>query len=168
MNAFQNHIPSISHKPWVKYHDLKFNILSKFQELLLKKIKKYNKNKDGFPIVENANVHLKVDKKNKVHVDEVYLVSNEKDNLAKASGTLVDLKDYSSIDFSNFRYKILDENGNYTTDWGRTGVIYMWEVTGHNYHFEVTSLEKSDDYYCVFVIRDVQNKAYYSNLISIE
>ena len=45
MNAFQNHIPSISHKPWVKYHDLKFNILSKFQELLLKKIKKYNKNK---------------------------------------------------------------------------------------------------------------------------
>ena len=126
------------------------------------------KNKDGFPIVENANVHLKVDKKNKVHVDEVYLVSNEKDNLAKASGTLVDLKDYSSIDFSNFRYKILDENGNYTTDWGRTGVLYMWEVTGHNYHFEVTSLEKSDDYYCVFVIRDVQNKAYYSNLISIE
>jgi hypothetical protein len=39
MNAFQNHIPSISHKPWVKYHDLKFNILSKFQELLLKKKK---------------------------------------------------------------------------------------------------------------------------------
>ena len=38
INAFQNHIPFISHKPWVKYHDLMFKILFKLHELLLEKI----------------------------------------------------------------------------------------------------------------------------------
>ena len=44
----------------------------------------------------------------------------------------------------------------------------MWEVKGNKYHFEITSLDKDHEYYCVFMIYDVQNKVYYSNLISID
>ena len=124
-------------------------------------------NDEGWPIVENANMHIKVDKKNKVHVDEVYLLDKDKEGLNKTTGTLVDLKDYSSIDFSNFRYKVLDDNGNYTNEWGRNGTLYMWEVKGNNFHFEVSSLDKSGDYYCVFAVKDTQGNVSYSNLINI-
>ena len=122
---------------------------------------------EGWPRLENANMHIKIDKKNKIHVDEVYLLDKDDDGLSKATGTLVDLKDYKWIDFSTFRYKILDDNGNYTPDWGKNNTLYMWEVKGDKYHFELTSLEKSDDYYCVFAIKDTQGNVSYSNLINI-
>lgn len=124
-------------------------------------------NDEGWPVVENANMHIKIDKKNKVHIDEVYLLDKDTEGLSKTTGTLVDLKDYSSIDFSNLRYKVLDDNGNYTTEWGRNGTLYFWEVKDNKFHFEVSSLDKSGDYYCVFAIKDTQNNVNYSNLINI-
>ena len=125
---------------------------------------------EGYPIVENANIHLKVDKKGKVHVAEVYLLDKAKgeDGINKATGTLVDLKDYSSIDFSIIRYSILDEEGKYTTNWNSNGTLHFWEVKGNNYKIETASLDKSGDYYCIFAVKDVQNNVYYSNLISIK
>ncbi len=124
-------------------------------------------NDEGWPILENANIHLKVDKKNKAHISEV-LLQEKGDDINKASGTHVDLKNYSSIDFYLFRYNILDSNGNYTSEWTSNNTLYMFEVNDNKYHFEVTSIDNKEDYYCVFVIKDVQNKGYYSNLISMK
>lgn len=121
---------------------------------------------------QRGNVHFKVDKKNKIH-DEVYLIETDKDGNDRSSGSITYLKDYKFIQFPEFRYKILDENGNYTSDWGSgiklTGNVRLFEVYKNKYHFELTSLdkEKSDEYYCVFIIYDVQNKPNYSNLIKI-
>lgn len=127
------------------------------------------KDSEGWPIVENANIHIKVDKKGKVHIGETYLVDKGKENSSdKANGTLVNLKDYSSIDFSLLRYDILDENGNFTTNWKSNGTLYFWEVTGNSYEIKTASLDSEGDYYCVFAVKDVQNKVYYSNLISIK
>ena len=67
----------------------------------------------------------------------------------------------------------IDENGNYTQNWESgikiTGNAYYFEVNKGKYHFELTSLdkEKENEYYCVFIIYDVQNKPNYSNLIKI-
>lgn len=120
------------------------------------------------PTVDSANMHIKVDKKNKIHIGEIYLVSSSKEDAARASGTVVDLKDYSSIDFLNFRYNITDENGNYSSDWSSKGVLYMLELKVKDLEFKMTSLDNENDYYCVFIIQDIQNKTYYSNLISIK
>ncbi|MBR4830605.1 MAG: hypothetical protein IKZ96_02445 [Bacilli bacterium] len=127
-------------------------------------------NDEGWPIVQNANIHIKVDKKGKVHIAEVYILDKAKSNedINKTRGTLVDLKDYSSIDFSKLRYDILDSEGKFTTDWKSNGTLYFWEVKTNNYKIETTSLDSNGDYYCVFAIRDVQNNVYYSNLISIK
>ena len=127
------------------------------------------KDKDGWPIVENANIHIKVDKKGKVHIAETYLLEKGKDGeISKTTGTLVDLKDYSSIDFSQLRYDILDEEGKFTTNWKSNGTLYFWEVTGNTYKIKTTSLDDNGEYYCVFAIKDVQNNVNYSNLISIK
>jgi hypothetical protein len=122
---------------------------------------------DGFPWPYNATIHLKVDKKNKVHIGEVVLVDKD-ESFTKVNGTLVDLKDYKYTDYFMFRYKILDENGNYTDNWESSDSMYGFEVYNDKFHYEVTSLDKSGDYYCVFVIKDLQNNGYYSNLISIK
>ncbi len=125
------------------------------------------KNEEGWPELSNANIHLKVDKDNKVHIAEVLLVDKD-DQINKATGAHVKLEDYHAHDYYLFRYRILDENGQYTSNWQTTGTVYMWEETDNKYKFELTSLDESGDYYCVFVIKDVQDKAYYSNLISIK
>ena len=123
----------------------------------------------GLPILENASIHLKVDKKNKVHVGEVVIDYDNGFDLKNPTGTVVNLKDYNVVDFPTFRYGIVDENGNYKKpeEWTKNNIKYMWEVKG-DFHFETTSLDNSGDYYCVFVITDIQNNTYYSNLISID
>ena len=88
-----------------------------------------------------------------------------------SSGALTYLKDYKYVQFPKFRYKILDDNGNYTQEWGSgiklTGNTYIFEVNKGKYHFDLASLDKENDYYCVFVIYDLQNKPNYSKLIKI-
>ena len=120
---------------------------------------------------QRGNVHLRVDSENNIH-EEVYLIEQDKDGNDKSSGSMTYLEDYDYVQFPQFRYKILDENGNYTKDWESgmklTGKSYIFEVKKGKYHLETTSLDKyKGDYYCVFVIYDVQNKPNYSNLIKI-
>ena len=119
---------------------------------------------------QRGNVHFKVDKKGKIH-EEVYLIEKDKDGNDMSSGALTYLKDYKYVQFPKFRYKILDDNGNYTQEWGSgiklTGNTYIFEVNKGKYHFDLASLDKENDYYCVFVIYDLQNKPNYSKLIKI-
>lgn len=119
--------------------------------------------KGEMPILENATVHVTVNNDN-VKISKVYI--NDKNG---ATGALVDLDEYSSIDFPNFRYKILDESGNYTNNWQSNTIKYLFEVKKGKYHLETSSIDvNSNEYYCVFVITDLQNNSYYSNLVQIK
>lgn len=123
--------------------------------------------KDGeTPVVENGVMHLKVDKKNNVSVEKVFIKNKSEEEDMETTGIAANLDDYNIIDFLKYRYKILDENGNYISDWGSASEYNMEEVVKDNYHFETSSLDDGD-YYCLFVIYDVQNKPNYSNLIRI-
>ena len=121
---------------------------------------------DGWPVMDNGVMHITVDKKNNITVDKVLLTTKNEDGMSVTGGA-ADLDDYTAIDFSNLRYNILDENGNYTTGWESSGTIYMEEVKIDKYHFELASLDDGY-YYCVFVVYDIYNRPSYSNLIEIK
>lgn len=124
-------------------------------------------NDDGFPVLSNADIHLKVDKNNKVHIGEVLLL-NKDDNINKATGVNVKLEDYRAHDYYLFRYNILDSDGNYTSQWSSTGTLYMWEETDNKYKFELSSVDENDDIYCVFAVKDIYNNVNYSPLLSLK
>lgn len=117
--------------------------------------------------IDNGNAHFIVDD-DKVSLDKVYIIDKESDEDAgSASSASVDIDSYTSIMFPRYRYKILDENGNYTPNWESNPTKYLVEVQKDKYHFETVSLDDGGEYYCVFAIFDSQNNVYYSNLISI-
>lgn len=120
----------------------------------------------GLSRIDTGTGHFIVDKNNNVYLDKIYLNNEKEDGSKETGGALADIDSYTSFDFLNFRYNILDANGNYTTNWESSATKYLFEVKKDAYHFELASLD-SGDYYCVFVIFDVQNNAHYSNLISI-
>lgn len=122
---------------------------------------------DGMPTVTNGVMHLKKDKDNKVTSEKVYLTSTDEETGLVNTGIAVNLDDYTAVAFSNLRYNILDANGNYTTNWESSGTLYFEEVkVNEKYHFEASSLSDGD-YYCVFVVYDIQNNPNYSSLIKI-
>lgn len=90
----------------------------------------------------------------------------ELDTELGAGGNLVDMSLLDNIDFARSEYHILDENGNYTTNWDNEGVLTMVELNPNNMEFKKASLEESD-YYCVFQVYDIYGNYYYSNLVSI-
>ena len=78
----------------------------------------------------------------------------------------LNLDRYSTIDFGNFRYKILDDQGNYSPNWESNNTYYMIEVKKDQYEFKTSSLDDGE-YYCIFKIYDVSNQYTYSKLVKI-
>ena len=83
-------------------------------------------------------------------------------------GTIANLEDYTTIQFWNFRYKILDKKGNYTDDWESSSTYYGHEFyTDKEFNFKRATLDKGD-YYCIFAVKDIYGNTYYSKLLSVE
>lgn len=81
----------------------------------------------------------------------------------------VDLSKWKFMEFWNFRYKILDSNGNFTWDWQSAGNMYGYEVSlSEKYTLSFVDLEKGYDYYCLFVVNDTQGNSYTTNLVKIQ
>lgn len=86
------------------------------------------------------------------------------------SMALLDLKNYTDLYFTNYKYKILDKNGNYTENWESSGVSYLFR-TGTNetdYTLKMSNLDDKYDYYCIFKVYDIYNNYHYSNLIKMK
>lgn len=120
--------------------------------------------KEGDYKIKAANMYIKIDESGKPVITKTALIDN-----GLASSAVVDYKTYGTIQFTNYRYNILDENGNYNENWEGSPVKHLFEVKANDdsAEFKTASLDESDDYYCVFKIKDVKNKYYYSNLIKI-
>ena len=92
----------------------------------------------------------------------------QNDNIVAAK-QLTNLDDWQYIQFLNFKYKILDSNGNYTTDWESSGEAYVYEMkTNELASLVFTDLEAEYDYYCVFMIKDLRGNMYYSGMIKMQ
>ena len=116
--------------------------------------------------MDNAKMNLILNRKtNKIEINNVVL--NTKKDL-KPNSASVDLNKYKTVAFGSFKYKILDDKGNYKTNWNSNGVYEGVEVDVKNIDFEIQGLDDGYDYYSVFAIRDTNNKIYYSKLIKMK
>lgn len=125
----------------------------------------FNENEDVSNWKTNsATIHIKTDKNKNTYLTRAVQIDNN-----SVGGALLDLEDYTTISFGNFKYKILDKNGNYNENWEGSDVKYLFEVgTGEeDYELKTTNLDDKDNYYCIFKVKDIKNKYYYSNLIKV-
>ena len=116
---------------------------------------------------DNATLYIIVDKKNPNGVI-TSIVKKDKDEKLP-SMVLLNMEDYQDIYYMNFKYKILDENGNYTTNWESSGVSYLFRTgtSKSDYEYKIASLDDGSKYYAVFGVYDIYNKLSYSKLIPL-
>ncbi len=115
--------------------------------------------------MDNAIMTLIYDKNTKKVSIGSLMLSNEDDSLP--SNIMVNLEDYTTVAFANSKYKILDENGNYTQNWEGNGVLEGIEEKVGSFHFELADSEDYSDYYGIFVIWDTHNQIYYSKPVKM-
>lgn len=78
------------------------------------------------------------------------------------------LDEWDSLTLNNYRYNIFDEEGNYISDWQGSSIVNSIEFAkGEKVNIELTNLDISHDYYCLFRIYDNQGNGYYSPLVEI-
>ena len=80
----------------------------------------------------------------------------------------VNLNNYTNMVFASSSYKILDEFGNYTSDWVSDGVINGMEEKVDKVDFKLQNYDDGYDYYCVFYIYDTNNNVSYSKLVKLK
>lgn len=115
--------------------------------------------------METATMSLLLDKNtNKVNISSILL--SQKDDLP--ARTLVDLKDYTQVVFASSSYNIANADGTYNENWTSDGVIKGVEIDVDDFEFELQDYNNEYDYYCVFVIYDINNNSYYSKLVKMK
>ena len=62
---------------------------------------------------------------------------------------------------------LVDENGNYTSNWESSDSIYYISVEPGKYDLKYSNLDSKGEYYCLFKIYDVKKQVHYSNLVKI-
>ena len=113
-------------------------------------------------------IHLLVDKNNNISMGTVEKVQKDEiTGIYNSIGVPVNINDYVAIDFNQFHYNVIDQNGDYTPDWEGSHIAYVSRYYVKDLKFEYIDID-INDFYCSFVIRDTQNKYYYSNLIGKE
>lgn len=116
-------------------------------------------------LFDSATMTLVYDKETqKIGISKI-LLNSDNDDLPNT--VAVDINNYTHIAFGCTKFKILDENGNYTTDWESNGVIEGIESKIDELDFRIDKLDDGADYYCVFQIYDTTNNSYYSKLVKM-
>lgn len=115
--------------------------------------------------MENATLSLLLDKNtNNVNISSILL--SAKNDLP--GRTMVDLNDYTHVVFASSSYNVMNEDGTYNENWESNGIIKGLEVGVGDFEFELQDYNDGYDYYCVFIIFDVNNNSYYSKLIKMK
>jgi hypothetical protein len=80
----------------------------------------------------------------------------------------IDLKEWDDINFLSYKYKILDEGGNYTSTWQNDPEIINLSLSSkEEIDIKFSDLDISKEYYCLFRIKDSQNNSYLSRLVKV-
>lgn len=97
----------------------------------------------------------------------IEIVSDEENNVSPK--VTVDINDWKIIQLLNYKYKIFDEAGNYTTNWTSSGEITGFEAEiKEGFKLEFKDLDVSKEYYCLFKISDSQGNIYNTNVVKVE
>lgn len=116
--------------------------------------------------VKSVMLRVKVDKGSNTGTI-IDVIANDSDGLPSGRED-IKLSDWSEIQFFNSKYKILDQNGNYTSKWESGDTYYLSVVsTNEKYQIEFQELDKEYDYYCLFMIQDTQGNIHTTNLIKV-
>lgn len=84
------------------------------------------------------------------------------------SKTEMKLEDWEEINLLSYRYKIIDEEGNYIKTWDNSGKLTTINLsTKDSLNIKFENIDISKDYYCIFRVRDSQNNQYYSNIVKV-
>lgn len=114
-----------------------------------------------------AYVEFVVDEEHKEgYVASIYpMDANENLTYSKID---IDINDWDVINFLSYKYKILDKNGKYTSNWiDSQEVLNMELLTKDEYKIEFKDLDISHDYYCIFRVKDNKGNIYSSNVVEI-
>ena len=80
----------------------------------------------------------------------------------------INVNDWDILSLLNFKYNILDNDGNYTSSWINSGIVQGIELdVNKDYIIKFADLDVSKNYYCLFRIRDSQGNVYLSKIIEI-
>lgn len=113
--------------------------------------------------VEAVNLHIDYKENGSPYIAKTSII----DNGDAISEVFVDLNHYEYIQFTNYRYGILDNNGNYNPNWESSDTKYLFEVnTDSDYELVNVSLDDGD-YYAIFCVTDIYGNTTYSNLVSV-
>lgn len=115
---------------------------------------------------EIASLDFTIDYKDgKPYIASTALVDRSSDAI---SVRYVDINHYDSVEFTSFRYGILDKDGKYKEDWDSNDVKYLFGIKpSEGYELVNVSLDDEGDYYTIFSIRDIYGNVFYSNLVSV-
>ena len=81
---------------------------------------------------------------------------------------IIDLEEWEWIQLLTYKYKIFDENGNYTTNWLSSAEITgLEEEINKGFTLEFKDLDVSKEYYCLFTITDSQGNNYTTNVVKV-
>lgn len=96
-------------------------------------------------------------------------IINETDESQVSPKLTINIKDWKIIQLLTYKYKIFDEQGNYTTDWVGSGEVTGIEAnTNEDFSLEFEDLDVSKDYYCLFRIMDSQGNVYTTNVVKVK
>lgn len=129
-------------------------------------LSKMNVDTFEFDII-GAYIEFIVDEEHKEgYVASIYpMDTNENQTYSKID---INVKDWDVINFLSYKYKILDKNGKYTSNWvDSEEVLNMELLTKDEYKIEFKDLDISYDYYCIFRVKDNKGNIYSSNIVEI-
>ncbi len=116
-------------------------------------------------LIDSAMMTLVYNKETqKIGISKLLLISDDED---LPNTVAVDINKYTHIVFGSSKYKILDKNGNYTTDWESNGIFEGIESEVEALDLRIDKLDDGADYYCVFQIYDTTNNSYFSKLVKM-
>lgn len=81
----------------------------------------------------------------------------------------LDINDWKLIQLLNYKYQILDESGEYTSEWESSGeVIVIEEEIQNGFNITFEDIDISRDYYCLFTVYDSQGNEYTTNIVKVK
>ena len=77
----------------------------------------------------------------------------------------IDINDWDTLSLVSTKYKILDANGKYITNWENSNEITRLDISpSEEFEIKCEDLDISNKYYCIFRVKDSQDNTYLSNI----
>lgn len=110
-----------------------------------------------------VDIYFKVDRKtNEGNIIDIKPITDD----TTSPKITYNLNDWTHMQFLSSSYFLYDENGNKLDDWQKSGVMYGTDVKiSDGYKILVSELDKNEEYYYMFRVKDTQGNIYETDLV---